>query len=153
MQYVSICTARTVHILHGHCPINFWPICGRVSFWARVWSKPNTQRQATQHDCLPRCLAMGTNKVKKCAVWKIIFCTWLTRATKAGKKIYCTGTTSPTNQPRKDTFHMCSKSPHLPQFQSSSQQLATPLWYLWLNHQPGWTSHTGCKASTDEPDN
>jgi hypothetical protein len=35
-------------------------------------------------------------------------------------KIYCTGTTSPKKQPRKDPFHMYSKSPHLPQFQQSA---------------------------------
>jgi hypothetical protein len=43
-----------------------------------VWVE--TQRQATQHDWLPR------EKVKKCAVRKIIFCTGLTRAAKAGQK-------------------------------------------------------------------
>jgi hypothetical protein len=34
------------------------------------------------------------------------------------------------NQPRKDAFHMYSKSPHLPQFQKSAG--ATPLWSLWI---------------------
>jgi hypothetical protein len=34
----------------------------------------------------PCCWAMGINKVKKCAVRKIIFCTGLTRAAKAGQK-------------------------------------------------------------------
>jgi hypothetical protein len=34
----------------------------------------------------PGCLAMETNKVKKCAVRKIMFCTGLTRADKAGQK-------------------------------------------------------------------
>ncbi len=45
--------------------------------------RPDTQRQATQHACLP-CWAMRTNNVKKCAVRKIIFCTGLARAAKAG---------------------------------------------------------------------
>ncbi len=78
------CTYSTYFALSCHCPIIFWPIFLRVSFW--VWSKPDTQRQATQHDYLPRCLAMGANKVKKCAVWKIIFYTGLTTAAKAGRK-------------------------------------------------------------------
>jgi hypothetical protein len=48
---------------------------------------PETQRQATQHDCLPRLLGNGNyNKVKKCAMKKIIFCTRLTRTAKAGQK-------------------------------------------------------------------
>jgi hypothetical protein len=38
---------------------------------------PETHRLATQHTCLacPGCWAMGTNKVKKCTVRKIIFST------------------------------------------------------------------------------
>jgi hypothetical protein len=39
-------------------------------------------------------------------------------------KVSCTGTTSPTNQPRKDLFHLYSLSPHSPQFQHSAG--ATP---------------------------
>ncbi len=38
--------------------------------------------------------------------------------------ISCTGKTSPPNQPKKDSFHMYSWSPHLPRFQQSSG--ATP---------------------------
>jgi hypothetical protein len=48
--------------------------------------RPETQRQATQHACLPRLLGEGTNKVNKCAVRKIIFCTGMTRAAKPVKK-------------------------------------------------------------------
>ncbi len=44
---------------------------------------PETRIQATQHDCLARLLGVGANKLKKCAVRKIIFCTKPTRATKA----------------------------------------------------------------------
>ncbi len=83
------------------------------------------------------CLTYGTNKVKKCAVRKIIFCTWPTKAAKAGPKIYCTGTTSPTagpkiyctgttsptNQPRKGPFHMYSKSPIYLSFNSQQGPL------------------------------
>jgi len=35
----------------------------------------------------PGCWAMGTNKVKKCTVRKILFCTGLIRAAKADKKL------------------------------------------------------------------
>jgi hypothetical protein len=35
-------------------------------------------------------------------------------------KVSCTGTTSPTNQPRKDPFHLYALSPHSPQFQQSA---------------------------------
>ncbi len=42
-------------------------------------------RQSSTTAC-PGCWATGTNKVKKCAVRKIIFCTGLTRAAKAGQK-------------------------------------------------------------------
>ncbi len=78
----------------------------------------------------PGCWAMGTNKVKKCAVRKIIFCIGLTRTAKAGQKIYRTGTTSPANQPRKNHFYLYSKSPHLYLFRQSA--VATPLWSLWF---------------------
>jgi hypothetical protein len=37
-------------------------------------NQTDTQRQATQHDCLPACWAMGTDKMKKFGVRKIIFC-------------------------------------------------------------------------------
>ncbi len=47
--------------------------------------RPETQRQATQHDCPPS-WAMRANKVKKCMVRITIFCTGLTRAAKAGPK-------------------------------------------------------------------
>jgi hypothetical protein len=48
-------------------------------------------------------------------------------------KISCTGTTSPTNQPRKDPFHLYSINPHSPQFQQAEG--ATPLWSLWKQHR------------------
>ncbi len=44
-------------------------------------------------------------------------------------KVPCTDTTSPTNHPRKDPFHMYSLSPHSPQFQQSAGSI--PLWSLW----------------------
>ncbi len=89
------------------------------------------KRQATQHDCQSILLgAGGTKEVGKCTMRKPIFCTGPTRAAKAGQKISCTGTASPVNQPRGDSFHLYSLSPHLPQFQRSIG--ATPLWCLWL---------------------
>ncbi len=55
---------------------------------ARSRQRVETQRQATQHDCQPQiAMAKRTNKVKKCAVRKIIFCTGLTRAAKAGQNL------------------------------------------------------------------
>ncbi len=107
-----------------------------------------TQRQATQYDCLPRLLGDGDyNKVKKCAVRRIIFCTGLTRGAKAGQKIYCTGTTSPTNQIRKDPdpSHMFSKSPHLPQFQQSTK--AAPLCAEILEQSLGARQRVGIGLS------
>jgi hypothetical protein len=55
------------------------------------------------------CCAMGTNKVKKSAVRKIIFCTVLTKAAKAGQNYIVWARTSPTNELRKDPFYMYSK--------------------------------------------
>jgi hypothetical protein len=80
-----------------------------------------TQRQATQQDCLPcpGCWAMGTTKSEKvCSeVNNILY--WADQSSQ--------GRTT-TNQPRKDPLHMYSKGPNLPQF----DQLAgtTPLWCL-----------------------
>jgi hypothetical protein len=46
-------------------------------------------------------------------------------------KISITGMKNPTNQPRKDPFHMYSLSLHLPQFQTVSRGHPS-LWSLWL---------------------
>jgi hypothetical protein len=60
-------------------------------------------------------------------VRKKIICTASTIAAKAGQQFLVgTGKTSPTNQPRKDPFHLYSLSPHSPQFQQSAG--ATPLY-------------------------
>jgi len=50
----------------------------------------HTKRQATQHDCLPSLLAMGTKELKYCTVRKTIFCTGPTRAAKAEQKTFVT---------------------------------------------------------------
>jgi hypothetical protein len=51
-------------------------------------------------------------------------------------KISCTGTTSPTNQSRKNPFHTYSLSPHLHQFQQLAG--ATPLSSLSVGKQALW---------------
>ncbi len=65
----------------------------------------------------PGCWAMGTHKVKEVRIK--MFCTGLTRAAEAGKKIYFTGTMSQIHQPSKDPFLLYFISLHLPQFQQS----------------------------------
>ncbi len=60
--------------------------------------QPETQRQATSMTACTGCLAMGINKVKKCFCEKIIFCTGLTRAAKAGQKSIITAQAQRTNQ-------------------------------------------------------
>jgi hypothetical protein len=56
---------------------------------ARSRQRVETKRQATHTARLhaPGCLAMRTNKVKKCAMRKIIFCTGLTKAAKVGQNL------------------------------------------------------------------
>ncbi len=90
----------------------------------------HTKRQATQHDCLPSLLAMGTKEQKNCMVWKTIFCTGLTRAAKAEQNNSCNGMTSPTNPPAKDPFNFFSQNPLLPQFEQSAGTI--PLQTLWI---------------------
>jgi hypothetical protein len=80
---------------------------------------PETQRQATQHDCLPDCWAMGTNKVKKCAVRKIIFCMGRLEQPRQDKNLLYRYDES--SEPTKDPFHLYSVSPHSPQFQQSAR--------------------------------
>ncbi len=46
---------------------------------------------------------------------------WADHSSQGGIKVFCTGTTSPTNQPRKDPFHLYSLSPHYsPKFHQSA---------------------------------
>jgi hypothetical protein len=99
-------------ILH-RAVIPRWLSLRRTSLW------PETQRQATQHACLPTQVAgrMGTNKVKRCTAKKIIFCTWLTRAAKAGQKSIVP---SRINQPNKEPSNFYSLSPHSAQYQQSA---------------------------------
>jgi hypothetical protein len=77
----------------------------------------------------PGCRAMGTNKVEKCAVRKILFCAGLNRAAKAGEKSILQGQLAQGTNP--GSLTMYSMSPHLPQFQQSAG--ATPLWSLFVH--------------------
>jgi len=51
---------------------------------------------------------------------------WADFSSQGRTKISFNGTPRPTNQPRKDPFHLSSLSPHFLQFQQSAG--ATPLW-------------------------
>ncbi len=72
-----------------------------------------TKRQTTQHGRLLRLLGDGDKGIKivyggeekNILYWPTI------EQPRQKNKIYCTGTTSPTNQPRKDPFHLSSCSP------------------------------------------
>ncbi len=70
----------------------------------------------------PACWAVGANEFKQCTVREKIFCTWPTRAAKVGQKSLVPARKA---QPRKESFHSYSLSPHLSQFQQSAG--ATPL--------------------------
>ncbi len=95
---------------------------------------PETQRQATQHACLPSLVGDGNRDTG----WELI--KWnsvgdvmniLYRADKSSQgmtKIYCTGTTSPKNNQRKDPLHLYSLSPHASQFQQSAGATPESLW-------------------------
>jgi hypothetical protein len=63
---------------------------------------------------------MGTYKVKSVRRGKKYFVLGLLEQPRQDKNLFTyTGTTSPTNQPRKDPFHLYSLSPHSPKFQQS----------------------------------
>ncbi len=65
---------------------------------------------------------MRTNEVKNCTLRKKVFCT----GPEEGKmKI----STSPTNQPRKDSFHLYFLSPHLSQFHRTRDQRYAPVYF------------------------
>jgi hypothetical protein len=82
------------------------------------------QRQAALPDCPPRLLADGDT-------YMYIEIVYRAHQNRQGRiKVSCTGTTNPTNKPRKDPFHLYSLSPHSPQFQQSAR--AIPLWSLWF---------------------
>jgi hypothetical protein len=71
-------------------------------------------------------LWVGTHKVKMCGMGKL-------EQPRQDKNLLCRCTTSPTNHPRKDLFHLYSISPHLPQFNS---QQGPPHSYLSITSWP-----------------
>jgi len=82
----------------------------------------HTLRQATQHDCLPSLPGDGDKRIE------IVLNSWGKKYFVPGrleqrrqKKNSCTDTTGPTNQPRKDPFHLYSLSPHSHQFLTVSR--------------------------------
>ncbi len=89
--------------------------------WRVLWnvwmSLPEThiQRQAALHDCLCRLLGDGYTWIEIVYIQEKIFCTGLTRATKAGQKSLVPRWTLRTNQGR-TPLHLYSVSPHMPQF-------------------------------------
>jgi hypothetical protein len=79
----------------------------------------------TQHGCLPSLLGDVDKRIKIVfGEEKNILYHGPTRAAEGRTKISFTGTTSSTNQPRKDPFHLYSLSPHSPQFQQSAEATA-----------------------------
>jgi hypothetical protein len=59
------------------------------------------------------------------------------QSSKGRTKISCTGTTSSTNQPLKDSFHLYSRRSRLPQFQQSTGATTKDLEWAFIP----WTSH------------
>ncbi len=104
--------------------------CTVQQFWKGCrWLGPEThfKRQVSQHDCLPSLLGDGG----KCVEGENILY-WADKSSQGSSGIFCTDTTGPTNQTKKDPFHLYSLSSHLNQFQQSGR--ATPLQYLWLGN-------------------
>ncbi len=87
------------------------------------------KRQATQHGCLPSLLGDGDKGIEKVYTVRKKYLYSADESSQGRTKISCTGTTSPTNQPRKGPFHLYSLNTHSPQFQQSAG--ATSLWSLW----------------------
>jgi hypothetical protein len=74
----------------------------------------------------PDCWAMETHKVKKCAVRKKkYFVLGLLEQLRQDKNLL-NRHDSPSNQPRKDPFHLWTIIPHLTQFQQSAVSVSTP---------------------------
>ncbi len=71
----------------------------------------HTKRQATQHGCLPSLLGDGDKCIEIVYGEEKIFYTGPTRADKTEQKFSSTGTTGPTNKPKKDPFHLYCLSP------------------------------------------
>ncbi len=141
---------------------NYQSWCGinAIGRWKKLWhrlrNKPETHTKspATQHGCLSSFLGdrfKGSKKVsgenKKYFVLGQIEQPKLkknllyrhdkpNKPAEAEEKYLVSGTTSPTNQPREDLFHLYSLSPHSPQFQQSAG--ATHLVSLELTTNAAW---------------
>jgi hypothetical protein len=83
------------------------------------------QKQAALHDSLLRFLGDGDTLIER--VYGSLY--WADQSSQRMIIVSCTIKTGPTNQPRKDPFHLYYLSPHSPQFQQSAG--ATPRWSLW----------------------
>ncbi len=106
------------------------------------FQRQHSKRRVTQHDCLPSLLddgdkqrfilrerkpsttacparwEMGTKELKKCMVRKKNFLNWADKSSQGRRKISCTDMTSPSNQSKKDLFHLYSLSLHSLSFNS-----------------------------------
>ncbi len=122
--------------LHGSCKIYFHPLwlmimldLTRFPGSTNPHSDPPSHRAFTERDHFdtqtrdtetgdparlptrPGCWAMGTNKVKKCAVSKIIFCTGLTREAKAEQKSHEPARRAQQNNQGRTPFIYTPKAP------------------------------------------
>jgi hypothetical protein len=97
----NICFLKIIQIFQF---ILFFSFQLDVAGFCYLWP-PETQRQATQHDCVPR-LRWGLIKWKSV---RYILLGWLEQQVRT-KKLSYTGMTSPTNQLKKDPFHMYTVS-------------------------------------------
>ncbi len=86
----------------------------------------HTTRQATQHGCLPSFLGGGDKGIQRVYGEEKNILHQADRSSQGRTKISCTNRTSPTNQTRKDFFHLYSLSPHLPQLQQSAGSAPLP---------------------------
>ncbi len=137
LSRIHILYSLYVFQLFNYFSSNLWQTCRilwhtfsaelqQSSYTTKQPSYPETQnkRQATKHDSLHRLLGDGDKRIEIMYSGDIYFY-WADKSSQGRTKISCTGTTSPSNHPRKDPFHWYFLSPHSPQFQQSAG--STPL--------------------------
>jgi hypothetical protein len=105
-------------------------------------------RQVTQHDWQPSLLDNGDRGIEIVYSEEKKYFVMGRLGQQRQNKISCTGKTSPTNQPRKEHFHLTSLSPRSPQFQQSAK--ATPLWSVLVSLVT--SLNTGLRRLLDEGD-